>query len=109
MDNVVFCKSLGKRRRNMVKPSGKSQSLRENLKHNREAVALHVLLGQDSDDDDIHPESKKRVSRWISLVVKEPTMFLPQRCASYAAQGIGFCVKRYLYHVILAIHEGILG
>ncbi|KAJ4913171.1 Uncharacterized protein Rs2_07792 [Raphanus sativus] len=53
-----------------------------------EAAALHVLLGEDSDDNFMLGEGK---CYKIDLFRGERTNYVPrQSCASYAVQGIGF-------------------
>ncbi|KAL0727028.1 hypothetical protein Bca4012_023121 [Brassica carinata] len=60
-----------------------------------EAVALHVLLGEDSDDSSrVMLGQEERFN--MDLFRGEKTNYVPrQSCASYAVQGIGFVPNGY--------------
>ncbi|XP_010448387.1 PREDICTED: uncharacterized protein LOC104730852 [Camelina sativa] len=56
-----------------------------------EAVALHVLLGEDSDESSPRVMLSEEKGFTMDLCRDERTSYAPrQRCASYAVQGIGF-------------------
>ncbi|AEE85091.1 unnamed protein product [Arabidopsis thaliana] len=60
-----------------------------------EAVALHVLLGEDSDDSSRVKFGEEK-GFTMDLFRDERTNYVPrQSCASYAVQGIGFVSNGY--------------
>ncbi|CAL9226833.1 unnamed protein product [Arabidopsis halleri] len=60
-----------------------------------EAVALHVLLGEDSDDSSQGKLGDEKCFK-MDLFKDEKTNYVPrQSCASYAVQGIGFVSNGY--------------
>ncbi|KAG7541487.1 hypothetical protein ISN45_Aa07g015780 [Arabidopsis thaliana x Arabidopsis arenosa] len=60
-----------------------------------EAVALHVLLGEDSDDSSRVKLGEEK-GFTMDLFRDERTNYVPrQSCASYAVQGIGFVSNGY--------------
>ncbi|KAG7621791.1 hypothetical protein ISN44_As04g026500 [Arabidopsis suecica] len=60
-----------------------------------EAVALHVLLGEDSDDSS-RVKFGEETGFGMDLFRDERTNYVPrQSCASYAVQGIGFVSNGY--------------
>ncbi|CAH8275366.1 unnamed protein product [Arabidopsis lyrata] len=60
-----------------------------------EAVALHVLLGEDSDDSSRAMLGEEK-GFTMDLFRDERTNYVPrQSCASYAVQGIGFVSNGY--------------
>ena len=61
-----------------------------------EAVALHVLLGEDSDDSSRVMLGQAKGCFKMDLFTGERTNYVPrQSCASYAVQGIPVSVFRY--------------
>ena len=61
-----------------------------------EAVALHVLLGEDSDDSSRVMLGQAKGCFKMDLFTGERTNYVPrQSCASYAVQGIGFVSNGY--------------
>ncbi|CAN7109814.1 unnamed protein product, partial [Brassica rapa subsp. narinosa] len=61
-----------------------------------EAVALHVLLGEDSDDSSRVMLGQEKGCFKMDLFTGERTNYVPrQSCASYAVQGIGFVSNGY--------------